>query len=589
MIDKKLLHYDILLPVLEEKSAPFNLIEFFKENHGLVIKFLKKNTNNLYVEDFIDDGELPENWQYQNNTAVLKAKTNREYSVIQSLEWLKCSLDAVYFAKKYIKITSIDDGIIPFKLYQYQEDIIDLFQSERLVVACTGRQQGKTTVAAAYILWFSQFHTSKQSAVLANQADQAQEILERIQLSYELLPCFMKQGVKVYNKRSVLFENNSKAFSGASTKSSIRGKSIALTYWDEAAWTPNDWDFYEALLPTLSSGKKSKMIVTSTPNGMRGVFYKLWSESPDNGYTKIKVTWDQTPGRDEEWKEAQIAASSYEVFLQEHCGEFRGSQNSLIGGRALERLVGHQPIEEHDGVKIYKTPEKNHSYIATCDVSRGIGGDYHAMSVVDISTSPFEVVATYRNNKLSPLLYPNLIYNIATQYNNAYVLVEINDIGQQVSDILYYDLEYENLLMTVSEKNKQVIGFGSQARTGVRTTQAVKAVGTSNIKTMIEKERIILNDMDIIDELGTFVPKGKSYEADSGAYDDLVMTLVLFAWASTQTFFIELTDKDFRKDLLAEQEDRAMEELTPFGIIENDLGEYSGDSQENIYSDFGIF
>jgi hypothetical protein len=436
-----------------------------------------------------------------------------------------------------------------------------------------------TTTTASYIAWFTIFNEAKNTAILANKADQAQEILSRIQMSYESLPLFLQPGVRVYNKRKMELSNRSVAFSAASSSSSIRGKAISLLYIDEAAFIPNDMEFYESTYPTIASGHNSRVIITSTPNGTRGLFYKLWKESEAgvNEYARMMVTWDMVPGRDEEWKNQTIGNTSEEQFRQEHCVVFRGSQNSLLKGSVLEKLVVTDPIKEiDDNVKVYKEPEEDCAYIVCVDVSRGIGGDYHAMTVINISTHPFEVVCTFRDNKMSPLIFPNLIYNIATEYNDANVLVEINDIGEQVSNILYFDLEYDNLIMTKSENGKQIIGFGANAKTGVRTTQAVKAIGTSNIKTMIEKEKIVLNDHAIIDELGTFVPKGKSFAADGGAHDDMVMTLVLFAWATTQTYFIELTDQDFRQQLLKEQEERAMEEIMPFGFIENDLFEYNG-------------
>ena len=581
-----------LRKLLEEKYFPFDIDEVIDQHFDVLKKYLSKNTLKYEIDDLqFEDDEMPDSWKFLRNDSILSTvgarNKNKNLSLLHKLEYIKCSLDAVYFSRKYIKITSIDDGIIPFNMYKYQEDMIQLFQENRLCIAVTGRQQGKTTTSASYILWFSIFHDTKQSAVLANKADQAQEIMERIQVSYELLPVFIKPGVKVYNKRSMTLENGSKAFSGASSISSIRGKSISLLYWDEAAWTPNDFAFYESVLPTLSSGKKSKMIMTSTPNGSKGVFYKIWSEREFNGFASIKVTWDMIPSRDERWKQEMISASSESAFRQEHCCEFRSSQNSLIAVDKLERLVTQSPVEEIDDLKIYHYPKENHQYIATVDTSRGVGGDYHATIMIDVTTKPYEVVATYRNNTLSPLIYPSLIYNIATKYNDAQVLIEINDIGEQTANILYYDLEYENVLGTITEKNRQIIGFGHDAKMGVRTTTAVKAVGCSTIKTMIEKEQIIINDFETVNEFGTFVPKGRSYEADTGCHDDLVMCLVLFAWATTQKYFIELTDTDFRTSLLSEMNERAMESIAPFGIIENDFGEYTGDIPDK--HSFGIF
>jgi hypothetical protein len=570
----------------KETCAPFQHVSFAIDNKELLMKYLSKNTINLEVENF-DQYEVPEiSDQYKRNPLLLGKVKNREFTQLQMLEWIKCSLNATYFTRKYIKIISLDDGLIKFDMYPYQEDMISLFQNNRYSIVGTGRQQGKTTTAAAYILWFATFHSSKQVAVLANKSDQAQEIVERIQMSYEYLPVFLKQGVTTYNKRSMTFTNHSKIFSGASTKSSIRGKSISLVYWDEAAHTDNDIEFYESVFPTISSGKDSKVIMTSTPNGARGLFYKIWTEYETNGYTRLKVTWDMITSRDEEWKREMIAATSYEQFLQEHCVVFRGSQKSLLNAATLEKLVHREPDEIKNDVKIYHDVEDNHIYATIVDVSRGLGQDFSAFIVFDVTEMPYRVVATYRNNKISPVLYPSVIFSTATHYNNAMVLVEINDIGEQVASILYNEYEYEELLMTKSDKSRQIIWYGNDCKLGVRTTTAVKSVGCSNIKTLIENEKIELNDKTVIDEFGTFVPKGKSYEADSGANDDFAMCCVLFAWATTQQYFKDMTDINTRVELLKDKENN--EQLTPFGFIERDFDPTDGQGEDVTQNPFGI-
>ena len=557
----------------------YELKEFYEQNKGLVKKFLRKNTYSLVVDDFED---VPEHWYYKNQEGILRhGVKNKPFTLMQKLEWIKCALDVNYMTKKYVKIISIDDGVIPFNLYKFQHELLELYQNNRFVISMQARQTGKTQTTASYIMWFAMFHEAKTCAILANKADQAQEILARIQLSYEALPMFLQCGVRTYNKRKMILSNSSTVFSAASSSGSIRGKSISLLYIDEAAFIPGDMEFYESTYPTIASGKNSQVIVTSTPNGTRGLFHKLWceSESGSNDYVRMEVTWDMVPGRDEEWKRQTIANTSKEQFRQEHEVKFRGSQNSLLPGDILEAMVSKAPIDTKNDLNIYEYPVKDHVYIATCDVSRGTGNDYHAMSVIDITQSPYKLVATYRNNRLSPLLYPNLIYNVALEYNEAQVLVETNDIGEQVANQLYYDLEYENIIMCKTEKSRKVIGFGPDATPGVRTTTPVKAIGCSTLRTMLEKEKLVINDMVTIDELGTFVPKGKSYEADSGANDDTTMTLVLFAWATTQTYFIELTDEDFRGSLIKDQEERAYEEMCPFGIIANDnFGDFDSGS-----------
>lgn len=571
-----------------ESVCPFSLEAFYNENKGLVKKYLRKNTLDFEVPDWED---APQDWFYKNQEGILRhGIKDRVYTTFQMLEWIKCALDVAYITRKHVKIISIDDGLIPFRLYDFQTDLLHLYQNNRFIISMQARQTGKTQTTAAYIMWFIMFHEAKNCAILANKADQAQEILSRVQLSYESLPLYLQPGVRSYNKRSMELDHHSKAFSAASSSSSIRGKSIALLYIDECAFIPNDMEFYESTYPTVASGAESQVIITSTPNGTRGLFYKLWMESEalKNDFVRKLVTWDMVPTRDEEWKRQTIANTSQEQFRQEHECIFRGSQNSLIAGQVLERMVTMMPIEEQSDFKTYKMPIDDHQYMMTVDVSKGVGGDYHAISVIDLSVRPYEVVATYRNNRLDPLLYPSLIYNIGIRYNDSLVLIELNDLGAQTANILYYDLEYEEVVMTTTERNRQVIGFGGNPNPGVRTTAAVKAVGCSTLKTMVEKEKLVVNDMEIINELGTFVPKGKSYEADSGAHDDLVMTLVLFAWATTQTYFIDMTDQDLRRNLLAEAEERAMEDISPFGIIDDEFGTFDGSMHHDL-NHFGSF
>lgn len=446
-----------------------------------------------------------------------------------------------------------------------------------------------TTTTASYLLHYATFNLSKSVAILANKASQAREILSRVQLSYEGLPFFLKQGVTVYNKGSMKFSNLSEIFCGSSSSSSIRGKSISLLYIDEAAFLRGDMEFYESTYPTISSGKESRIIVTSTPNGARGLFYKLWSESVEgtNMFKPICVPWYKVPGRDEAWKSEQIRNTSAEQFNQEHACVFRGSQNSLLSSDTLSELVIKKPVAKYGDLFVYKEPSPDRTYFITVDTSRGLGYDYSAFIVFDITESPYEIVATYRNNRISPLIYPQIVKTVGDKYNNAYVLVEINDIGEQVGNLLYYDFEYENLLMCFIDKNTQKIGFVRDARVGVRTSTSVKSIGCSNVKTMVETGKLILNDEDTINEFGTFVPKGKSYEADSGAHDDLVMCCVMFAWASGQQYFIDLVDRDIRKSVQESLFDEIMEDILPFGFIDNGIEEFDG--SQTIERPYGTF
>lgn len=578
-----------------EDACPFpNLSTFFEENITLIRKFLKKDTYKMEVDDWQD---VPEHWFIRGQEGLLVSGIkDKPYTIIQKLEWIKCGLDVVYFTVKYFKIISVDDGIIPFRLYDYQKELLALFQENLHIIAMQARQSGKTTTTAAFICHFAIFSSAKNCAILANKGEQAQEILERIQTGYELLPYFIQPGLRVYNKRSMTLSHKSKIFTASTSSSSIRGKSISLLYIDECAHIQNDMEFYESTYPTIASGKRSRVIISSTPKGARGLFYKLWTESVDgtNEFVSKLVNWRMVPGRDQEWKRKTIANTSEEQFNQEHECCFRGSQHTLVNVNTLQQLVNRKPIEEKNegDIKVYKNPEEKHMYAMTVDVSRGVGNDYHAISVVDITEEPYEVVCTYRNNTLSTLMLPNIIYNIAMTYNEAYVLIELNDIGEQVANDMFYEMEYENLLQVTLEKNKQIVGNGGNNRMGVRTTTAVKSLGCDRAKSMIENDNIILNDDNIINELGTFVPKGKSFEAEQGSHDDMVMTIVLFAWLSTQSFFIDMTDINMKDSLMRSMNESAMDELMPFGFIDsNEFGTFSGSEalMEEDPESFGTF
>lgn len=572
-------------------NYPFDLVGFIKDNGDLVKRYLKKDTMSVMVPDFAPEkGQL-----YQNNNVLVNHRATFNYSELQKLEYIKCMRNVVYFARKYVKIISIDDGVIPFDLYPYQEELLEKFQKNRFVISMQCRQSGKTQTTATFILHYATFTPSKTVAILANKAAQAREILSRIQMSHEGLPNFLKQGVRTYNKGSMKYGNLSEIFCASSSSSSVRGRSISLAYIDEAAFVPRDMEFYESTYPTISSGKESRVIITSTPNGARGLFYKLWTESVEgvNMFVRVEVPWNKVPGRDAKWRKEQISNTSIEQFNQEHGLIFRGSQNSLLSSDTLARLVTKRPTTTHGDLKIFKDPEPDHIYLTIVDTSRGVGGDYSAFVVFDVTKSPFEVAATYKNNRISPMVYPQIIRTVADKYNSAYILVEINDIGEQVASILYYDFEYDNILMCFSERNKQTIGFIKDARPGVRTTNQVKSIGCSNVKTLIENDQLLLNDEDIISEFGTFIPKGRSYEADSGAHDDLAMCCVIFAWAMVQQFMIDTINKDISKDVRdSDMMKNIMEDIMPFGFIDSGDDEvFSPDEngRQRSLHELGIF
>lgn len=507
-----------------------------------------------------------------NNPNLPKANAPKEWSAELLLELKRCREDPVYFAEKYFKIVHVDHGLIPLKLYDFQRNAISLATDNRRLVINASRQVGKTTIATAIILHFALFNKDKTVALLANKADTAREILSRIQMAYEYLPDWLKGGVKEWNKGSVIFENNSKIIAAASSSSAIRGKSVAMLYIDEMSFIEHWEEFSASVLPTLSSGKETKTIFTSTPNGLNHFFYYVeGAKLGTNGFKYLEVPWYDVPGRDEAWKQEVLETINHdqEKFEAEYCCSFQGSSGTLISGATLKTLFPTQYLRKKDGLTQYADPAPGRTYALIVDVSRGKGLDYSAFHVIDVTDSTYHQVCTYRNNMVTPTDYTAVVHNIATAYNQAMVLVEVNDIGGQVSDQLHNDYEYENIISTESagRAGKRVSGgSGPSVDMGIRTSKQVKAIGCSVLKLLIEQGRLKIYDKETIAELNTFSRKGTSYEAEPGNHDDLVMGLVLFAWLTQDLYFKDLTDFDMMKHLRDRTDEEIREELVPFGF-----------------------
>lgn len=514
---------------------------------------------------------------YLGNPNLKKSNVAIEWTPYELSEYVKCSKDQVYFIKNYCKIVNVDRGLIHFELWDFQEKMVKTFESNRYTICKMPRQVGKTTTVAAYMLWKILFTENFNVAILANKMMQAREILSRIQLMFEYLPKYMQMGVKEWNKGNIELENGSKILAAATSSSAVRGGSFNLIYLDEFAFVPSNIqeEFFASVYPTISSGKSSKVVITSTPNGLN-LFYKLWVDSEEgrNTYARVDVHWSNVPDRDHNWMVEQVKNTSEEQFRVEFECEFLGSSMTLIHPAKLRSLVFRPPITQQENINIYHQPSQNELYTIVVDTSRGSGGDYSAF-VVFKAKPPYEVCAVYRNNMISPLLYPNIIYSAAKFYNSAMVLVETNDIGQQVADILHHDLEYEYIMFTTNNgRDGQTLsgGFNGSLHFGVRTTKQVKRIGCANLKTLIEKDQLIINDYETIQELSRFSQKGTSYEAEEG-HDDLVMCCVLFAWLTAQPYFKEVTDVDIRQILYDENQKMLDDQMLPFGIYDDGIEE----------------
>ena len=517
---------------------------------------------------------------YLGNPNLKKAGTPIQFTKKQVQEWIKCKKDPIYFATHYIKIISLDEGLVPFDMYDFQRRILQDFHENRFNIAKLPRQTGKSTTVVAYLLYYAIFYDSVNIGILANKASTARELLGRLQLAYENLPKWMQHGILVWNKGNVELENGSKILAASTSASAVRGMSFNILFLDEFAFVPNHVaeQFFASVYPTITSGKSTKVIIISTPNGMNH-FYKMWEDARNdkNGYITNEVHWSQVPGRDKKWKEETIKNTSKRQFAQEFECDFLGSADTLISPSKLQCIPFNDPIISNAGLDVFKRAEENHEYIITVDVARGIGGDYSAFIVFDITTIPYQIVAKYRDNEIKPVLFPSVIFQVAKEYSNPYILVEVNDIGDSIAATLNYDLEYPNVLMCAMRgRAGQIVGqgfSGTKTQLGVKMSITVKKIGCANLKAIIEEDKLTFQDFDILQELTTFIQRKQAWEADEGYHDDLVMCMVLFAWLVMQDYFKEMTDQDVRRRIYEEQRNQIEQDMAPFGFIDDGMGD----------------
>ena len=517
---------------------------------------------------------------YKANPLLKQRGVQINFTKKQVQEVIKCSQDPEYFLTNYIKVISLDDGIVPFIPYPFQKELVDSFHNNRFTICKLPRQSGKSVTVTAYLIHQALFRDNINIAILANKRETSYELMAKLQTSYENLPKWLQQGVLAWNKGSIELENGSRITASSTSSSAVRGFSYNIVMLDEFAFVPTNVadDFFSSVYPTISSGKSTKVIIVSTPNGMNH-FYKLWNdaEKKRNSYNAIEAHWSEVPGRDEAWKQETIANTSEQQFQQEFECDFIGSAGTLISAPKLKSLVYEDPIESSGGLDIYERPIQGHEYLMTVDVSRGMKLDYSAFLLFDISAYPHKLVGKYRNNTIKPMLFPDIIVQVAKQYNDSWILCEVNDIGDQVASIIFYDMEYENLLMTsMRGRAGQVLGqgfSGGKTQLGLKMAKAPKKLGTSNLKQMIESDKVVFKDFNIINELTTFVEKRNSFEAEDGCHDDLVMCMVIYAWAVAQDYFKEMTDQSVRQELYEKDKDSLEEDMSPFGFINDGVTE----------------
>ena len=518
---------------------------------------------------------------YLGNPNLKKVNTPVEFTQDQIVEYQKCAKDPLYFMENYIRIVSLDEGLVPFKMYDFQKKIVDTIHNNRFTICKLPRQSGKSTTTISYLLHYALFNPNSNIALLANKSSTARDILSRLQLAYENLPKWMQQGVINWNKGNIELENKSVIVAAATSSSAIRGGSYNIIFLDEFAFVPTNIaeSFFSSVYPTISAGKNTKMIIVSTPYGMNQ-FYKLWTDAENkrNDYIPIEVHWSEVPGRDEERKEQTIRNTSPEQFQQEFECEFLGSVNTLISPAKIKSMAYINPLKSSGSVEVFESPIKGHTYVCTVDVSRGVDKDYSAFVIFDVTKMPYKIVAIYKNNEVKPFIFPNIINEVCKGYNRAHILTEVNDIGQQIAEALQFEIEYDNLMMTTQKgRAGQILGAmysGRGTSLGVRMTKQIKRIGCANIKTLVEGDKLIVNAFKIIEEMSTFAKRGQSYQAEDGANDDLMMCCVIFGWLSNQPYFKELTNTNARQQMYVEQQNLIEQDMAPFGFLDDGINEH---------------
>ena len=524
---------------------------------------------------------------YLGNPNLKKVNTPQEFTAEEISEFKKCEKDPIYFMKKYVQIVSLDEGLVPFNMYPFQEKIVETIHNNRFTICKLPRQSGKSTTTISYLLHYALFNPNCNIAILANKSSTARDILGRLQLAYENLPKWLQQGVLNWNKGNIELENGSKVVAAATSSSAVRGGSYNIIFLDEFAFVPTTIaeQFFSSVYPTITSGKSTKVIIVSTPHGMNQ-FYKLWvdAENGQNDYVPIEVHWSEVPGRDAKWKEETIRNTSESQFASEFECEFLGSIDTLISPAKIKATPYKTPLKTNGRLSIFEEPIKGHTYLCTVDVARGTLKDFSAFIIFDVTELPYRVVATFRDNEIKPILFPEMIAKVCTQYNKAHILVEVNDIGAQISDGLHFEIEYDNILMTTQKgRAGQILGAmfsqrGSQL--GVRMTKQIKKMGTANIKAIIESDKLVINDFNIVGEMSTYTRKNQSWQAEEGCNDDYMTCLVILGWVANQRYFKEMTDRNIRAEMYREQEKLIEQDMAPFGFVDDGTPE-----EEKPFSD----
>lgn len=478
------------------------------------------------------------------DTSLIKQPYQKiEYTAEQLMEFGKCAdpiHGPLYFMENFMKIQHPTKGSIPFKPFDYQRDLIYNYNTFVRSINMCGRQMGKTTVAAGYLLWFAMFKPDSTILIAAHKASGSNEIMQRVRYAYENIPDHIRAGAVEYNKGSLTFDNGSRIVATTTTETTGRGMSLSLVYLDEFAFVRNTIakEFWTSLSPTLATG--GKCIVTSTPNNDDDTFADIWRGANNlfdefgnerdigrNGFKGYLATWDKHPERDDVWADQERASIGEERFLREHECRFIIFEETLINSMHLAQMKGVDPVRNMGQVRWYKHPHPNYTYVVSLDPAAGTGGDNAAIQVIELPT--MEQVAEWQHNK-TPVegqircMMDIMQYLKELRAKQIYWSVENNTIGEAAL-VVIRDTGEENFPGDMLSEPKKVAGV--RARKGFHTSQRTKLEACLSLKRFVETEKMKIRSKPLISELKNFVAKGNSFAAKPGEHDDLVMSLVL--------------------------------------------------------------
>lgn len=530
---------------------------------------------------------------YLGNKNLPVPETQFEWTP-EMVEDLERARKSILHFSRFFYIVNLDEGKQPIKLYPYQKRILKALVENRFNVVLASRQIGKTTILTIFALWMICFNDDYRVLLIANKEGTAKNIFKRIRLAYEMLPNFLKPGVINYAKEGMELANGSSIGISTTTSDAARGESINCLLIDEAAFIPAEFmnDFWESVFPVISSSKKSKIFMLSTPNGVGNLFYNIYSEALNdaNGWHHERVDWWEVPGRDEKWKEMTVKAlGSAEAFNQEYGNEFRAAGENALDKDQMEefeRLAPDPILESEDGCyQIWKPRQERHFYTIGVDVGEGINRANSTIQILDITDlTNIEQVAVYASNKLDPFNFAGRLVEIAHEWGRPPLLIERNNCGAQVIDALVHTHSYESIIKYTPSMGNYTDKIEKDTRLGVYSHTNSKFNGMSNLRYWMGTLRVLkLYDKKTIDEFKTYVrqPNGVWKKQSDRYLDDRVEALIWSLFVlDTKVIeqFYEVLEKDGNGKPL---------KVIPLNWDPFEVSETRVPKQEDLYNRFG--